>query len=52
MPEVFFLPFAWNFAGCFSTTMATLPPKTQDFGLNKATGLRKGVVEVEGVVLV
>ena len=26
-----------TFAGCFSTTMATLPVKTQEFGLKKAT---------------
>ena len=39
-----------TFAGCLSTTMATLPVKTQEFGLKKATGLRKGAVE--SVVLV
>ena len=33
-----------------STTMETLPVKTQEFGLKKATGFRKGAVE--GVVLV
>ena len=42
-----FRPCASNF---FPTTMATLPVKTQKFGLKKATGLRKGAVE--GVVLV
>ena len=42
-----FRPCASNF---FPTTMATLPVKTQEFGLKKATGLRKGAVE--GVVLV
>ena len=31
-------------------TMTTLPVKTQEFGLKKATGLRKGAVE--SVVLV
>ena len=39
-----------TFAACFSTTMAMLPVKTQEFGLKNATGLRKGAVE--GVVLV
>ena len=35
----------------FPTTMVTLPVKTQEFVLEKATGLRKGAVE-GGVVLV
>ena len=34
----------------YYNTMAMLPVKIQEFGLNKATGLRKGAVE--GVVLV
>ena len=42
-----FRPCASNF---FPTAMATLPVKTQGFGLKKTTGLRKGTVE--GVVLV
>ena len=42
-----FRPCASNF---FPTIMATLPVKTQEFGLKKASGLRKGAVE--GVVLV
>ena len=36
--------------GCFSTTRVTLPVKTQEYGVRKATGLRKGAVE--GVVVV
>ena len=39
-----------TFVESFSTTMETLPVKTQAFGLKKATGLRYGAVE--GVVLV
>ena len=35
----------------FPTTMVTLPVKTQEFELKKATGLQKGAVE-GGVVLV
>ena len=38
-----------TFAECFSTTMTTLPAKTQKFGLKKATGLKKGTEE--GVVV-
>ena len=39
-----------TFAGCFSTSMATLSVKTREFELKKATGLQKEAVE--GVVLV
>ena len=39
-----------TFAGYFPTIMAMLPVKTQEFGLKKGTGLRKGAVE--GVVVV
>ena len=39
-----------TFAGYSTITMATLSVKTQEFGLKKATGLRKG--GVEDVVLV
>ena len=38
-------PCTSNFAGCFSATMEMLPAKTQEFGLKKATGLRKGAAE-------
>ena len=39
-----------TFAGCLSTTIEMLPVKTREFGLKKATGLKKG--DIEGVVLV